>query len=44
MATDRLRVEGNERLDLADFQFALGDQTLANHRQLQLMPILLYTG
>jgi len=34
MATDRLRVEGNERLDLADFQFALGDQTLANHRQL----------
>ena len=34
MATDRLRVEGNERMDLADFQFALGDQTLANHRQL----------
>jgi hypothetical protein len=34
MATDRLRVEGNERMDLADFQFSLGDQTLAVHRQL----------
>lgn len=34
MATDRLRVEGNERLDLQDFQFILGEQQVATHRQL----------
>lgn len=34
MATDRLRVEGNERLDLHDFQYLLGEHEINPHRQL----------
>jgi hypothetical protein len=34
MATDRLRVEGNERMDLQDFQYLVGEQQVAAERQL----------